>query len=141
MVARTNQTMTNCAWLMRAALARGALRIRAALEQHEFGDTLSLRGRLRAQERNSLAARGVVFPRRCEEETTMRKLALALLAAATLSACGTNTGDRALSGAGIGAGVGLLGGPPGVIVGGAVGAATGAATSPSDVNLGQPAWK
>jgi hypothetical protein len=71
----------------------------------------------------------------------MRKLALALLAAATLAACGTTTHDRAVSGAGIGAGVGLLGGPPGVILGGAVGAATGAATSPSDVNLGKPAWK
>jgi osmotically inducible lipoprotein OsmB len=52
-----------------------------------------------------------------------------------LSACGTSTSDRALSGGAIGAGVGAvgssaLGGSPwtGAAVGGAVGAATGALT-------------
>lgn len=59
----------------------------------------------------------------------------------SLTACGTDPGERALSGGGIGAGVGvgaaLLGAPllPAVVVGGAVGAATGALTSPRQVNL------
>jgi len=64
-----------------------------------------------------------------------------ILAAMALSACGTTTGDRGLSGAGIGAGIGLIGGPPGVLVGGAVGAAVGMVTKPSTVDLGKPAWK
>jgi hypothetical protein len=71
----------------------------------------------------------------------MRALGLALLTAVALSACGTTTEDRALSGAGIGAGVGLLGGPVGVIVGGAAGATAGAVTDRDDVNLGDPVWK
>ena len=71
----------------------------------------------------------------------MKTLALALAAMVSLSACGTTTGDRGLSGAGIGAGVGLVAGPPGVLVGGLVGAGVGMATSPNDVNLGKPAWK
>jgi osmotically inducible lipoprotein OsmB len=71
----------------------------------------------------------------------MKKLALAVLAAAVLSACGTAQKDRALSGAGIGAGVGIIGGPPGVLVGSLVGAGVGAFTQPSQVNLGKPAWK
>ncbi len=60
----------------------------------------------------------------------------------TLSACGYNKGERALSGAGIGAGAGavgaaILGADPltGAVVGGAAGAATGALTSPDDVNF------
>lgn len=59
----------------------------------------------------------------------------------SLVACGTDPGQRALSGGGIGAGAGvgaaLLGAPllPAVVVGGAVGAATGALTSPKQVNL------
>jgi hypothetical protein len=64
-----------------------------------------------------------------------------ILAAMALSACGTTTGDRGLSGAGIGAGIGLIGGPPGVVVGGAVGAAVGMVTKPSTVDLGKPVWK
>ena len=72
----------------------------------------------------------------------MKALAVVLLATATLlSACGTTTSDRALSGAGIGAGVGLLGGPPGVVVGALVGGAAGAATSPSQIDLGRPVWR
>jgi len=63
------------------------------------------------------------------------------LAAFALCACGTTTGDRGLSGAGIGAGIGLIGGPPGVVVGGAVGAAVGMVTKPSTVDLGKPVWK
>ena len=71
----------------------------------------------------------------------MKKLAMAMIAAALLAGCGTTTGDRALSGAGIGAGVGLLAGPPGVLIGAGIGAASGARTDPDDVNLGRPAWK
>ena len=47
----------------------------------------------------------------------MKKLAMAMIAAALLAGCGTTPGDRTLSGAGIGAGIGLLAGPPGVLVG------------------------
>ena len=71
----------------------------------------------------------------------MKKLAMAMMAAALLAGCGTTTGDRTLSGAGIGAGVGLLAGPPGVLIGAGIGAAGGALTDPDDVNLGRPAWK
>lgn len=71
----------------------------------------------------------------------MKKLAMAMIAAALLAGCGTTTGDRTLSGAGIGAGVGLLAGPPGVLIGAGIGTAGGALTDPDDVNLGRPAWK
>ena len=71
----------------------------------------------------------------------MKPRLLLTLAAFALTACGTTTGDRGLSGAGIGAGIGLIGGPPGVVVGGAVGAAVGMVTKPSTVDLGKPAWK
>jgi hypothetical protein len=71
----------------------------------------------------------------------MKRPLLVILAAIALTGCGTTTGDRGLSGAGIGAGIGLIGGPPGVVVGGAVGAAVGMVTKPSSVNLGKPAWK
>ena len=71
----------------------------------------------------------------------MKKIAMAMIAAALLAGCGTTTGDRTLSGAGIGAGIGLLGGPPGVLLGAAIGGATGAITDPEDVNLGTPVWR
>ena len=71
----------------------------------------------------------------------MKKLAMAMFAAALLAGCGTTTGDRTLSGAAIGAGVGLLGGPPGVLIGAAVGGAAGAVTDPEDINLGNPIWR
>jgi hypothetical protein len=81
----------------------------------------------------------------------MKKTVLALaVAAATLSlaACGYPRGDRALSGGAIGAAggaavSGLTGGSMlgGALLGGAAGAATGALTSPSDINLGRPAWR
>lgn len=66
---------------------------------------------------------------------------IAIVATLFLSACGTMTGDRGLSGAGIGAGVGLVAGPPGVLVGSLVGAGVGMVTKPSQVNLGAPVWK
>ena len=64
-----------------------------------------------------------------------------------LSACGTSTSDRAISGAGIGAGVGAVGGllvgapVEGALIGGAVGAGTGALTDKDQMDLGKPVWK
>jgi osmotically inducible lipoprotein OsmB len=67
---------------------------------------------------------------------------------ASLSACGNQPGERALSGGGIGAGVGavgsaVLGANPvtGALIGGAVGAATGGLTKEKDIDLGKPIWK
>jgi osmotically inducible lipoprotein OsmB len=74
-------------------------------------------------------------------------LVVALVATLGLTACGTSTQDRALSGGGIGAGLGAVGGAlvgaplAGAALGGAAGAAGGALTSPSDVDLGKPVWK
>lgn len=71
-------------------------------------------------------------------------LCLLTVAAAGLSlaACGTSTGERSLSGAGIGAGIGAAAGAAtggdvvkGAIVGAAAGAATGALTNERDINL------
>jgi len=50
----------------------------------------------------------------------MKASMAAMATALVLSGCGTATGDRGLSGAGIGAGIGVIGGPPGMVVGGAV---------------------
>jgi len=64
-----------------------------------------------------------------------------------LSACGSSTSDRAISGAGIGAGVGAVGGllvgapVEGALIGGAVGAGTGALTDQDQINLGKPIWR
>jgi hypothetical protein len=65
-----------------------------------------------------------------------------------LTACGTTTTARALSGAGIGAATGAvigavtgLGPAAGAAIGGAVGGTAGAATSPSQVDLGKPVWR
>jgi osmotically inducible lipoprotein OsmB len=76
---------------------------------------------------------------------------LALLAVGTpllLSACGTDTTDRTVSGAGIGAATGAVVGAVtpltpagGALIGAAVGGATGALTTPSDVNLDRPVWR
>ena len=71
----------------------------------------------------------------------MRSIAVVVLAAALLSGCGTTTGDRGLSGAGLGAGIGVIGGPPGMVLGGAIGAGVGMVTTPRTVNLGRPVWK
>lgn len=76
------------------------------------------------------------------------KLALGLVLAAGLAACGQTQGERALSGAGLGAAGGaavggLTGGSVlgGAALGGVAGGAAGALTSPRDVNLGRPAWR
>jgi len=81
----------------------------------------------------------------------MKNLKMTLVAAfaagALLSACGTTTSDRAISGgllgAGAGAAVGSLSGNAGsgAVIGGVAGAATGALTSPDQVNLGDPVWR
>jgi hypothetical protein len=80
----------------------------------------------------------------------MNAIALASFSAAllALTACGQRPGERALSGGALGAAGGaavggITGGSVlgGAVLGGAAGAAAGALTSPSDVNLGRPAWK
>lgn len=70
----------------------------------------------------------------------MKMAAIAAFAVLFLSACGTTTADRGLSGAGIGAGIGVIGGPPGMVVGGLVGAGVGMVSSPEKIDLGQPPW-
>ena len=76
----------------------------------------------------------------------MKTFSLMVLTAAallSLSACGSSTSDRAISGAGIGAGVGAVGGllVGAPLKGAAIGAGTGAVTDEDDVDLGKPAWK
>ena len=80
----------------------------------------------------------------------MKRIILAIavtLSALGLTACGSTTEDRAMSGGGIGAGVGFLGGAlvgaplQGALIGGAVGAGTGAVTKPDQIDLGKPIWK
>lgn len=62
--------------------------------------------------------------------------------------CGTTTGDRAISGAGIGAGAGAvlgtvtgMGPGTGAAIGAAAGAATGGLTKKKQINLGKPIWR
>jgi osmotically inducible lipoprotein OsmB len=68
------------------------------------------------------------------------------LAAFALAGCGTTTGDRGLSGAGIGAATGavvgaMVGAPlAGAAIGAGAGATVGAVTAPSSVDLGKPVW-
>ena len=73
----------------------------------------------------------------------MSRIAIVSLSALMLlSACGSGTGERALSGGAIGAAggavVGALAGSPamGAAIGGAAGAATGALTTQNQSNLG-----
>ena len=69
-----------------------------------------------------------------------------MAAVLVLSGCGTSTGDRGLSGAGIGAATGavvgaMVGAPlQGAAIGAGAGAAVGALTRPSAVDLGKPVW-
>ncbi len=67
---------------------------------------------------------------------------------AFLGACGSSTGDRALSGAGIGAvgglAVGALTGMTlgvGTLIGAGVGAAVGGLTDSEDFDIGTPWWE
>lgn len=71
-----------------------------------------------------------------------------LVGITTLSGCGTTTQDRGLSGAGIGAGAGAIIGAvtglsvvEGVVLGALGGGLTGSLSKPSQINLGDPAWK
>jgi hypothetical protein len=64
-----------------------------------------------------------------------------------LAGCGTDPGDRAVSGGMIGAGAGAIIGAAtgtaatGAAIGALSGAAIGAATNPCDLNLGDPYWR
>jgi hypothetical protein len=66
-----------------------------------------------------------------------------------LAACGSSTGDRALSGGAMGAAGGAalgavlpgIGPAGGALVGGAAGAATGALTNSNQFDLGKPIWR
>lgn len=65
-----------------------------------------------------------------------------------LAGCGTTTQDRGLSGAGIGASAGAIIGAvtglsvvEGAVLGAVGGGLTGALTKPSQINMGDPAWK
>jgi len=66
---------------------------------------------------------------------------------ATLSACGTNPGDRlvtgAIGGAATGAAAGALLGNPalGAAAGALAGGVVGVVTSPNAIDLGRPAWR
>jgi uncharacterized membrane protein len=80
----------------------------------------------------------------------MKKSPILLIAAlllVSLTACGSKTSDRALSGAGIGAGVGAVGGAlmgapaTGAAVGAATGAAAGALINEQNLDLGKPIWR
>ncbi len=64
-----------------------------------------------------------------------------------VTACGSSTGDRTLSGAGIGAAAGTIVGAvtglsllEGALIGAAAGGLTGALTSEDAINLGDPIW-
>ena len=64
-----------------------------------------------------------------------------------LSACGSSTGDRAASGAGIGAAAGVVVGAvtglslvEGALIGAAAGGVIGALTDEETINLGDPIW-
>jgi outer membrane lipoprotein SlyB len=74
------------------------------------------------------------------ERNPVKKLLLAASTAVLLSACGTQIGDRAASGAAIGGGAGLVAGGIGAIPGAIIGAGVGAFTTPDQVNLGEPVW-
>jgi len=73
-------------------------------------------------------------------------LSMAAVAALALAGCGTNPGDRAVSGAMIGAAGGaIIGGAAGnpalgAAAGAVAGGVVGAATDPCDLNLGDPVW-
>ena len=76
------------------------------------------------------------------------KILSALLVATALTACGTTSEDRAISGGLLGAAggaavAGVTGGSvgTGAVVGAVGGAVVGAVTDPCKLNLGDPFWK
>jgi hypothetical protein len=90
--------------------------------------------------------RGIIAATDLHEQQVMewrmirQAIGVAVLAGA-LASCGTTSGDRTLSGAGVGAGVGMLAGPVGAAVGAVAGAAVGYSTDKEDIYLGKPVWK
>lgn len=74
-------------------------------------------------------------------------IGLSAALAIAVSGCGSSTGDRGLSGAGLGAAGGAVVGAmtgswvTGAAIGAAAGAAAGVLTDDSQVNLGKPWWK
>lgn len=77
----------------------------------------------------------------------IRLSAFMLATSLVLSACGSSTGDRGLSGAGIGAGAGAVVGAvtgltvvEGALIGAAAGGLTGVLTDEDDIDLGKPLW-
>ena len=76
----------------------------------------------------------------------MIRLSVFMLATSlALTACGSSTGDRGLSGAGIGAGavVSAVTGltvVEGALIGAAAGGLTGVLTDEDDIDLGKPLW-
>lgn len=78
---------------------------------------------------------------------TSLTIASVFAAALVLAGCGTDPGDRALSGgllgAGAGAAIGAAAGNPGAgaAIGAVAGAVTGAVTDPCTLNLGDPVWR
>ena len=98
------------------------------------------------------------LPKRLPNDQALKPQALApvirfkhLLAGVMLVSvvgCGTTSGDRMVSGAGIGAGAGAvlgavtgMGPGTGAAIGAAAGAATGGLTKQQQVNLGKPIWR
>ena len=75
------------------------------------------------------------------------RLVVVLIAGLELSGCGTDPGDRTLSGgllgAGTGAAIGAIAGNAGegALIGGLGGAAIGALTNSDSLNLGTPPWR
>lgn len=76
------------------------------------------------------------------------RIALISMLSLGVAACGSSTGDRAISGGALGAGAGaaigaITGGSlvGGALIGGAAGAATGALTKENHINLGKPVWR
>jgi osmotically inducible lipoprotein OsmB len=103
------------------------------------------------------AFRGTIFVlrrfsavfRETEAEMSLRTFTICAVvtSALTLAACGTDPGDRAVSGgllgAGAGAAIGSVTGSAGkgALIGGLAGAAIGAFTDPCALNLGDPYWR
>jgi hypothetical protein len=78
---------------------------------------------------------------------TIAKLGAICVSAMMLAGCGTDPGDRGLSGgllgAGTGAAIGALAGDAatGALAGGLGGAAIGLLTSSNTIDLGRPVWR
>jgi hypothetical protein len=85
--------------------------------------------------------------RKSKEPDMRTSMMLGFAAALLVAGCGTNTGDRAASGALLGAAggaaIGAAAGNPalGAAVGAVGGAVIGAATDPCTLNLGDPVWR